>query len=453
MDYRPVFHYTPAENWMNDPNGLVYDEEKKIYHMYYQYCLTLKENGEQKYWGHATSPDLVNWTELAPAIGPDRLGSIWSGSAVIDRNNTSGFFDESVPAGSRIVAFFTYAFGDMSYGFQKQGIAYSLDGGNTFIKYTGNPVIPEYDNRDPKVIWYEDEEYEKGGVWIMIIAGMRVRIFTSENLRDWKFNSEPVLKSGAPLESECPDLFKLNDKWIYCGAGRNYVIGDLVKNNGIFEFIAETDLISPMHGCDDMYAAQTYFNAPDRRIGIYWLIDITSNRIEGKPYDGVLSFPVEYKFVNNKVQIYPVAELNNLRKNILFDKRDTIVTDQLDIDITGKQIDMEGIFSDIPEVFGFKLITEDSNIEIRYNREDMKLTVDRSKASDIVNGLISLDLKPDGEGSIELRIMVDKSILDIFGNNGESNLMSFIYPRNPVNRVVFFTEGDIKVNRLTVFEM
>lgn len=455
MEYRPVFHYTPKANWMNDPNGLVYDEENKIYHMYYQYCLTLQENHEQKYWGHAISSDLVNWTELNPAISPDKIGSIWSGSAVIDRYNTSGFFDDSVPPGARIVAFFTYAYGDMSYGFQKQGIAYSKDNGNTFIKYSGNPIIPEYDNRDPKVIWYEDEEYENGGIWVMIIAGMRVRLFTSHNLKDWKFNSEPVLRNGVPLESECPDLFKLNNKWVYCGAGRSYVIGDIVKNNGILEFIPETDLITPMHGSNDMYAAQTFFNAPDRRIGIYWLVEKNSDKIEGKPYDGVLSFPVEYRLVNDRINIYPVKEINTLRKKVLFEKKDTYL-EQIsffEIDIKGKLIDIEACFSDIPSVFGFKLLTRNSSIDICYNKDEMKLIIDKNKSSDIASGTNTLDLKPNEEGNIVLRILKDTSIIDVFGNKGETNYMSFIYPNEPISKLVFFAEGDINIKNMTIYEM
>lgn len=452
MNYRPVFHYTPKANWMNDPNGLVYDEENKTYHMYYQYCLTLKEDHEKKHWGHAVSRDLVNWTELEPAIAPDRLGSIWSGSAVIDRVNTSGFFGDSVSPGSRIVAFYTYAYGDMSYGFQKQGIAYSLDGGRAFIKYDGNPVIPGFDNRDPKVIWYEDDQYENGGIWIMIIAGMRVRLFTSHNLIDWKFNSEPMMKNGTPLESECPDLFKLGDKWVYCGAGRSYVIGRMEKSNGIFEFVPETDLITPMHGCDDMYAAQTFYNAPDRRVGIYWLIDKTSEQIPGKPYDGALSFPVEYKLINNRLCIYPVKELESLRKGVLFETRNA-KSNHFSIDIEGKLLDIEVHFKELSQRFGFKLITEVSSLDIVYDREIMKLIIDKNHVSSIAKGRNEIDLKPDKEGSIRLRIMLDTSILDVFGNHGEASYMSFIYPDKPIKELVFFGENGISVDYLTVYEI
>lgn len=192
-DYRPQFHYTPHANWMNDPNGLVYNEETGEYHLFYQYCKTLIESQPDKYWGHAVSVDLVNWKELEPTNNPDTMGGIWSGSAVIDRKNTSGFFDENTKPGARMVAFFTYAGGDTTHGFQKQGVAYSLDNGKSWIKYAGNPVIKGfkngavlYENRDPKVIWYPDVSYKNGGIWLMMIAEMRARLFSSHNLIDWK---------------------------------------------------------------------------------------------------------------------------------------------------------------------------------------------------------------------------------------------------------------------------
>ena len=293
--YRSCLHFTPNKNWMNDPNGLAYNKTTGEYHLFFQYCDSLKEDQSKKFWGHAISKDLCHWEEIAPAIWPDCLGGAWSGSVVIDEYNTSGFFDETTPPDSRMVALYTSAYGDVTLGYQKQSVAYSKNDGRTWIKYEGNPVIYEtqqegvvFSNRDPKVFWYPDKSRANGGLWIMVIAGMWARIFTSENLRKWTFQGDICFSDGRHLESECPDLFPMcvddnpdNIKWVYTGGGRSYVIGDFVREpDGGYMFKPETDYISPLVGCDDMYAAQTFYNDPKgRRVGIYWMIDKSADQL------------------------------------------------------------------------------------------------------------------------------------------------------------------------------
>ena len=171
--FRPVYHHTPAYGWMNDPNGMFYKDG--IYHLYFQYNPYGSMWGNM-HWGHSTSTDLVNWKNEGVAIAPDAIGTIFSGSCVVDHNNTSGFGEDAV------VAFYTSAkqtpWGDC----QMQSMAYSLDNGKTFIKYENNPILTssEKDFRDPKVFWYAPKEH-----WVMMLAvGQHMEIYSSKNLKD-----------------------------------------------------------------------------------------------------------------------------------------------------------------------------------------------------------------------------------------------------------------------------
>lgn len=206
--HRPQFHFTPSQQWMNDPNGMVYYDGE--YHLFYQHYPDSNVWGAM-HWGHAVSRDLVNWAHLPIALYPDSLGMIFSGSAVIDWKNTTGFQTGEHPP---MVAIYTYHLTEGEKAgrndFQTQGIAYSNDKGRTWKKYEENPVIANTENirdfRDPKVFWHKRTKR-----WVMILAmGDRVRIYNSKNLKTWTATSEfgPNIGSeGKPWE--CPDLFQL----------------------------------------------------------------------------------------------------------------------------------------------------------------------------------------------------------------------------------------------------
>jgi fructan beta-fructosidase len=198
--YRPQFHYSPPCNWMNDPNGLVYDEGE--YHLFYQHYPDDVTAGPM-HWGHAVSTDLIHWQTLPIALYPDEIGPIWSGSIVADRQNTSGL----IPDGGLVALY--------SYQNQSQGLAYSSDHGRTWTKYAGNPVIEARakDFRDPKVFWHDDT-----GQWVMVLAaGSEVQIFTSTNLLDWEYRSR-FTNGDRRGVWEVPDLFPLEiegqTKWV-----------------------------------------------------------------------------------------------------------------------------------------------------------------------------------------------------------------------------------------------
>ena len=202
--YRPQFHFTPAAHWMNDPNGLIYLNGK--YHLFYQ-CYPEATVWGPMHWGHAVSTDLLHWKHLPIALYPDQLGWIFSGSAVIDTENTAGFGKNAM------VAIYTYHNDEIwQHGDKKpqsQGIAYSLDEGTTWTKYEQNPVLKhsgEQDFRDPKVFWHKESSK-----WIMTLAtGDRIKLYSSTNLKNWQFESQfkPEEKEDLGVW-ECPDLFPL----------------------------------------------------------------------------------------------------------------------------------------------------------------------------------------------------------------------------------------------------
>ena len=468
---------------MNDPNGLVYDKTTGEYHLFFQYCDSLKEDQSKKFWGHAVSTDLCHWEEIAPAIWPDCLGGAWSGSCVIDRNNTSGFFDDTTHPDARMVALYTSAYGDVTLGYQKQSVAYSKNNGRTWIKYEGNPVIYEtqqegvcFANRDPKVFWYPDRSRKHGGLWIMVIAGMWARIFTSENLREWTFQGDIMLPDGERhLESECPDLFPMyvddnpeNIKWVYTGGGRSYVIGELVReSDGGYMFRPETDHIAPLVGCDDMYAAQSFYNDPKgRRVGIYWMIDKTADQLieDNKVWDGYQSLPLEYKLKtkDNSLKLYltPVEELLDMRSEAVATATDTVINcdetlSVFDDDGAGP-IDME-IELDVNECnqFGISLWANNGReTVVNYNKPDGKIYLDRSNSGKIKSGVYGMKLEHNDQGIITLRILLDASIVDVFANDGEAMFNAIVFPESKGGNIsIRAIDGALRINRLNIYKL
>lgn len=274
---RPQFHFSTKRGWINDPNGLIYYDGE--YHLFYQHN-PMEREWENMHWGHAVSKDLIHWEELPTALYPDKLGTMFSGSAIIDYNNSAGYNKGKEPA---MIAFYTAASSDR----QVQCMAYSLDKGRTWTKYDKNPLIDSkekwnsQDTRDPKVIWYEPSKH-----WVMVLNERDGHsIYTSTNLKDWNYESHV---SGF---WECPELFELsvdgdpnNKKWVMYGATGTYMIGSFdgkvfTPENGKY-----------FYNSGHLYAAQTYSNIPDsdgRRIQIGW------GRIPqgDMPFNGMMMLP------------------------------------------------------------------------------------------------------------------------------------------------------------------
>lgn len=297
---RPQFHFSTRRGWINDPNGCIWHDGQ--YHLYYQHNPFEREWGNMT-WGHATSPDLLHWTEQPPVLFPDTLGTMFSGSAVFDRDNTSGFGTKKNPP-------IVYAYTADRSEKEVQCIAYSLDGGMTLHKYEGNPVIDSHDRwqsrdtRDPRVFWYEP-----GGHWVLVLNERNGHsIYTSDNLKDWTYRSHV---NGF---WECPDLFPLpvdgntkDVRWVMYGASNTYMIG---RFDGKV-FTPESGKHRFSSGA--IYAAQTFNNVPDgRRIQIGWAnIDH-----RGMPFRGQMLLPTELTLRSTKDGVRlvskPVAEVASL---------------------------------------------------------------------------------------------------------------------------------------------
>ncbi len=481
--YRPQFHYTPAANWMNDPNGLVYNEETGEYHLFYQYCATMKEDQSQKYWGHAVSKDLVYWNELPAALAPDELGSIWSGSAVIDRKNTSGLFSEDTPAGARMVALFTYAGGDTTHGYEKQGLAYSEDNGVTWKKYEDNPILPSVADdsalypdgfRDPKVIWYEDDSYENGGIWLMVVAGGSARLFASPDLIHWTYQDTLRYRDHSVIVSECPDFYPISvegrseQKWVFSGAGRFYVVGDLKEEGGTFSFRAETDQQSYLCNGTELYASQTFSNVPDgRRIAFLWMIDLYSQHLpteSGKVWEGVQSLPMELKLSAQdggyRMTMNPVQEINGLRTAapLLELSHQTVGpgTENILKNVSGRLLDIEAVISLQDEAkleFRLRMGGEQKTV-LGYNAKTNNMGLIRRDSGPAANGMLSASVLPDEAGTIKLRILVDSSVVDVFANEGAACLNALIFPDSDSIGLEFVVRsGQVVVESLRIYEM
>ena len=269
--YRPLYHHTPLYGWMNDPNGMFYKDG--VWHLYYQYN-PYGSQWENMSWGHSTSTDLVHWTHQPVAIRPDGLGAIFSGSCVVDEENTAGY------GANTIVAFYTTAGAN-----QTQSMAYSTDRGQTFTKYSLNPIItsPARDFRDPKVFWNAE-----AGFWNMLLAvGQEMQIYSSTNLRDWTYESSFGKDYGCHGGVwECPDLVKLTvdgsgeEKWmLFCninpggpagGSASQYFIGSF--DGHTFQCESAPEVTKWMDYGKDHYATVTFANAPDNRcVAMAWM--------------------------------------------------------------------------------------------------------------------------------------------------------------------------------------
>jgi fructan beta-fructosidase len=297
---RGQFHFSPKRGWNNDPNGMVFYNGE--YHLFFQFNPYGWAWGNM-HWGHAVSKDLVHWEELSPKLLPDDMGPMFSGGAVVDTKNTSGFGKDGKPP---MVLFYTAA-GNPTV----QGMAYSTDGRH-FTKYEGNPIVKQITggNRDPKVVWHEPTKQ-----WVMVLyvelAGVHtMHFFTSPNLKEWTFTSK--------IDGffECPEFFEApvgddesNKKWVLLGASSDYRIGSFDGKT----FTPETPMLPGQRG-KDFYAAQAFTNQPDGR---HILIGWWRTETRGMPFNQSMSIPLDLHLIKTaegpRMTFTPVKELEVLR--------------------------------------------------------------------------------------------------------------------------------------------
>ena len=471
-EWRPQLHWSPLVNFNNDPNGLVYDPSDQTYHMFFQYNPFGLSIGNQV-WGHAVSTDLVHWKEVDIAIPQDHLGAVFSGSCVVDENNTSGFFTDNKPGESRLVALYTSDGGDTTYGHEKQCIAYSKDHGMTWIRPSlekegfENPILKNENNkygrdfRDPKIFWYD-------GKWFMVVAGGRARLFTSPDLIHW------TLVTDMGFDSECPDFYPLavdgdetNVKWVYNASGRWYMIGRLEKvSDTNYRFIAETERI-PYNGGGEVYATQSFYNdksAKNRRIAISWLQDNTAHLLSGKTWNGAMTLPYEQSIrtVNGKLRLcsYPVSEVDLMRREALFSLTSPTVAeiDRTLSDHPGIAYDMTVTFTPKDNAVLTFTLRKGVSVETRvvYDAARRTLRVIRAKSSKVTGvpaGTMEMPLSPDENGTVTLRILMDTNVIEVFGNEGEAALCGMIFPGKDAVASSFALSGDCTIHKITAWSV
>ncbi|MEP5792074.1 MAG: glycoside hydrolase family 32 protein [Cyclobacteriaceae bacterium] len=446
-EYRPVYHFTPSGNWMNDPNGMVYF--KGEYHLFYQHYPDSNVWGPM-HWGHAVSTDMVNWEHLPIALYPDSLGYIFSGSAVIDWQNTTGFGTADNPA---MVAIYTYhdpvGADSGAVDFQYQGIAYSLDKGRSWTKYENNPVLPNpgiIDFRDPKVFWNESF-----GQWTMILAVKdHINLYSSPNLVDWTLESEFGQTIGAHGGVwECPDLFQLTDQnglaqWVMLvsinpggpqgGSATQYLVGDF---DGSVFTPADTVTRWVDHGADN-YAGVTWSDVPQsdgRRLFLGWMSNWQyANVVPTYNWRSAMTIPRELKLktIEGKpiLQSVPVAELETLFGDI------QLVGSGVKIGADAFRVDVYGL----PDK-DFELVLSNAKAErlvIALNSNE--LIVDRTAAgiSSFEKAFSAVHRAPLPAVDIDrLQIYVDRASVEVFVNDGQVVLTDLVFPTEPYNTITY----------------
>jgi len=474
--FRPQFHFTPERNWMNDPNGLVHFQGE--YHLFFQhephipfFCTM--------HWGHAVSPDLVNWEHYPVALFPDEtLGQVYSGSAVVDRNNTSGLCETAETGGQGcLVALFTHHGGvDLT---QKQSLAFSNDAGRSWQLYEGNPVLPNQgvnDFRDPKVF-----RHEPSGQWIMVLAAKdRVQFFGSLDLIRWTYLSEFGPAGTIPGIWECPDLFELpvegspgETLWVL---EVDYNQGILVGDSGGQYFLGsfdgmrfepeQTDSIRVDFGAD-FYASQSWSDVPEgRRVWIAWM---NSWRyalfLPTDPWRGAMTVPREVRLVKQEDDVFltqqPVAELEALRHCLLLSAQGRTITGESDLldDISGKTLEVLAVIEPgSAQRVGLRLCVNGEKGEatiVEYNTLEQTLTLDRSDSGAFFSANMSLRHSaplPLQDGRLELRILVDWSSVEVFANRGRVVITDLILPASGSSGLQIFSEqGTAVLHSLKVY--
>ena len=467
-EHRPQIHFSPKAHWINDPNGMVYSNG--VYHLFFQYYPDASVWGPM-HWGHATSKDLMHWKEQPIGIYPDTLGCIFSGSAVVDKNNTSGLGKNGKAA---LVAIFTHHdFVGEKAGtnmFQNQSIAYSNDDGKTWIKYAGNPVVKNpgiRDFRDPKVMWFEPQKK-----WVMTLATKdRVTFYSSPNLKDWTKESEFGETLGAHGGVwECPDLFLLNDGkkqvWVLVvnlnpggpngGSSTQYFLGNF---DGKTFTTSQNNTKWLDYGPDD-YAGITWSNTGNRKIFLGWMSNWQyAGVVPTTKWRNALTLPRELtlKHVGTElliasklvpefaaIQSKPVV-LENLKLSKSFDL--AVKTGVLKLPCH--------INLSMDKATDFSLTLANSKGEetvIGYDKKANQYYIDRTKSGkvDFEKGFAARHTAPRfvNSAKMNLTLVMDASSVELFADGGLSSMTEIFFPNEPYNQIRLQSANNAVISRL-----
>ncbi|MFC8304374.1 glycoside hydrolase family 32 protein [Specibacter sp. NPDC057265] len=477
--FRPALHYAARDTWLNDPNGLIH--HGGLYHLYYQNNPLGNVWGNMS-WGHASSPDLLNWTEHPVAIACDEDEEIFSGSIVFDRNNTSGLgTNETAP----LVAIYTSAFkeGSAHHGVQAQSLASSLDGGYTWTKYANNPVLNRGSSefRDPKVFRYEGAA---GSYWVMVAVeatDFQVVLYKSENLRDWELLSTfgPANATGGIWE--CPDLFPLpldgdpeNLKWVLIvnlnpggpngGSAGQYFVGDFdgatfTPATMVTEGVQDPAHLGEYQWLDwgrDYYAAVSFSDAPDnRRLMIGWMNNWQyANDIPTAPWRSPMSLAREISLqtVDGKLRLAQhvaedLAALSGLSPE--FELAETNISDQTLV-LEGAAGSVQHITLTFTpgtaEEFGL-VVRSDGTLGTRIgiHPAEGRIFIDRrdSGLSEFHESFASIDSAPilPIDNAYELSVYVDHCSVEVFAQGGLVTMTELIFPSITSTDVALYAVG------------
>ncbi|MDB5146409.1 MAG: glycoside hydrolase family 32 protein [Mucilaginibacter sp.] len=440
--YRPQIHFSPKQHWINDPNGMVYFNH--TYHLFFQYYPKGSTWGPM-HWGHATSPDLIHWKERPIALYPDSLGYIFSGSAVVDSSNTSGFGKKGkIP----LVAIFTHhdpkGEKEGTDKFQNQSLAYSLDNGNIWTKYKGNPVLENpgiKDFRDPKVMWYAKEKK-----WLMTLATKdHITFYSAPDLKNWKKESEFGLEIGAHGGVwECPDLFPLKfdgkTYWVLIvninpggpngGSATQYFVGQF-NGNKFTPVDTKTRWLD--YGPDE-YAGITWGNTGSRKIFLGWMSNWEyANQVPTEKWRNAMTIPCDLilKKINGEVLLasVPVGELKGIASGT-------------QITVGTKLLAQSMLKANIPSLNDYTITLSNSlgeELIIGYDKKANQYYIDRTKAGKV-------DFQKDFKGRFvaprfattkasDLTLVIDGTSVELFADQGLTTMTAIFFPNKPFDRV------------------
>ena len=445
--YRPSYHHAPERGWMNDPNGLFFKDG--VWHLYCQYNPYGSMWGNM-HWAHSTSTDLVHWQQQPVALAPDAWGTMFSGSCVVDHNNTAGFGKDAIISmytSSRPTPFG----GDV----QAQCIAYSNDGGKTFTKYVGNPVITDEkkDFRDPHVFWNEE-----AGFWNMILAaGQEMQIYSSANLKDWKYESSFGHEYGNHGGVwECPDLMKMKvrgtdqEKWMlicninpggpFGGSATQYFIGQFDGHK--FTCEDEPSETKWMDYGKDHYATVTFDNAPEgRRCAIAWMSNWQyANQVPTMQFRSANSIVRDLGLFEYNGETYcsvtPAREMDSIRGQRISHPTETceiVVSLKGDAQLTLRN-------------------SKDEKVVITYDEAEQTIDFDRRRSGDVsFSDAFPCSVSSPTYGEVKtLRIFIDRCSIEIFDGDGKFSLTNLVFPSEAYNKIAVKGKAKTTVYNLNI---
>ena len=421
--FRSIYHHTPIYGWMNDPNGMFYKDG--VWHLYYQYN-PYGSQWENMTWAHSTSTDLIHWKNHGEVIQPDALGTIFSGSSVVDKENTAGFGKDAV------VAFYTSA-----GAAQTQSIAYSTDNGETFKKYVNNPIltsdVPDF--RDPNVFWNEEVKQ-----WNLILAaGQQMNIYSSKNLKDWKYESsfgEGYGNHGGVWE--CPDLLKMGDKWVlicninpggpFGGSATQYFVGSFDGHK--FTCESKPEVTKWMDYGKDHYATVSFSNAPDGRIVVLpWMSNWQyANQVPTQQFRSANGLPRDLGLYSYNGEDY-VSVKPSPEVFAAFEKKPSgHLQPAAYIEVTNIKSNASIVLSN----------DKGERVTMVYDGKNATFSMDRTESgvTDFHSDFKAKTVAPTNGVIKSMQIFIDRCSIEAFDTEGKVAMTNLVFPSKPYDKII-----------------